>query len=281
ATAGRSTAIRGRGELGVARRRPIDQIVDDWIRKGPRGERLAEKLKMAGLEWNAGRFVLLVIGATLAGFVIVSLLFPMLFAIVGGLLAGRACFAWLDRKVDKRKELFVGQLGEIARLLKNGASAGLSVPASLELVVREITDPARTELQSVLDEISLGSDVESALDSLSERLPSREISVLVTTLVIQQRSGGDAVQALQELAQTLEERHQTLREVGTLLAGAVVTSYIVPFLGIGALLMLNTINSSTLHRMTSSLAGIITLVVVGGMYALGSFFIRKVTRIEL
>jgi tight adherence protein B len=76
-------------------------------------------------------------------------------------------------------------------------------------------------------------------------------------------------------------RRETLREVRTLMAGAVFTSYVVPLLGVGALLMLNAINSSTLPRMTSHPIGIAALVVAAVLYVLGSLAIRRVTRIEV
>ena len=61
------------------------------------------------------------------------------------------------------------------------------------------------------------------MENLGERLPSRELSVLVSTLAIQQRSGGDLVRALSDMAATLEARRETQREVKTLMAGATAT----------------------------------------------------------
>ena len=49
----------------------------------------------------------------------------------------------------------------------------------------------------------------------------------MTTLIIQQRAGGDTVRALSELGQTLEARKDLLREIRTMLSGAVFTSYLV------------------------------------------------------
>ena len=74
------------------------------------------------------------------------------------------------------------------------------MPAAIELAVREIDAPAKDELQTVVDELTLGRSLDDSLASLQRRLPSREISVLMTTLIIQQRAGGDAVRALQELS---------------------------------------------------------------------------------
>ena len=144
------------------------------------------------------------------------------------------------------------------------------MPAAIELAVREIEAPARDELQ-IVDELSFGRSLADSLEALQRRLPSREIAVLMTTLMIQQRAGGDVVRALHELSSTLDGRRETLREVRTLMAGAVFTSYMVPVLGLASLLLLNAINSKTLDRMTTSPVGIAALVVAAMLYALGGW----------
>lgn len=269
---------RGGGELRGLR---LDQRLNARLVRTRRGANFAARLRSAGVELTATRFLTIVVGVGIAAYFIFGLVFPPPLAFVAGLLAVWSCFSWLSRRLEKRKEQFVEQLPEVARLLSNGASAGLSMPAAIELTVREIESPARDELQTVIDELALGRTLEDSLEGLQRRLPSREISVLLTTLVIQQRAGGDVVHALQELSGTLDQRRQTLREVSTLMAGAVYTSYVVPALGVGALLLLNTINSRTLHAMTTQPLGILVLVFAGVMYAIGWILIRRTTRIEL
>lgn len=266
---------------GVQRRRRLDEIIDERVVRTRRGADLAGKLHSAGSSMSASRFLALVVGSTIATALIVRLVFPTVLAVVAGIVAGWACFAWLGRRLEKRKEEFVAQLPEVARLLANGASAGLSMPAAIELVVREIERPASEELQTVIDELTFGRSLDDSLASLQRRLPSREIAVLLTTLIIQQRAGGDVVRALGELSNALDQRRDTLREVKTLVAGSVATSYIVPALGLGALLMLNTLNSHTLDRMTTEPLGIAALVVAAVMYVLGLLAIKRVTRVEL
>ena len=155
------------------------------------------------------------------------------------------------------------------------------MPAAIELCVREVDAPARDELQIVIDELTLGRSLADSLSSLQRRLPSREIAVLMTTLIIQQRAGGDVVRALHDLSSTLDARRETLREVVTLMAGAVYTSYLVPALAVAALLLLNSVSSHTLQRMTTNPIGIAALVVAGCMYAAGWLAIRHTTRIEV
>ena len=279
--AARRSTIADRGLYGPQGRRRLDERLDLWLARSERGAALTARLHAAGSDLTAGRFTLICVGAGLGALVVTSFLFPPVLAIVAALAAVYACFAWLRRRLEKRNELFIAQLPEVARLLSNAASAGLSIPAGLELCVREIDEPARGELQLVIDELSLGRSLDGALESLGRRVPSREVSVLLTTLIIQQRAGGDTVQALGELSATLDERRNTLREVSTLMAGAVYTSYLVPLLGLGALLLLDTINSNTLHALTTKPLGIIALIIAAGLYATGSVLIRRVSRIEL
>lgn len=272
-------AVRSGLELG--RRRRLHERLNDRIVRTRRGADLDARLRSAGIERNAAQFLMIVAGTMGAALLLVSALFPTLIGVIAALLAGWACFAWLSHRLEKRGEEFVGQLPEVARLLSGGAAAGLSIPAALELTVREIEPPARDELQTVLDELTLGRPLEEALERLRRRLPSREIAVLLNTLIVQQRAGGDTVSALRELADTLTARRETNREVRTLMSGAIYTAYVVPSLGVFALLLLNGINPRTLEQMTSTPVGIATLVIAGVIYAVAFIAIRRVTRIEV
>jgi len=281
ANSARRSALVARGGISARRRRRLDQLLDPLLSRTERGRVLDARLRSAGTSLSAGQFLLVVIATAVIAYFIARALFAPLIGIVGALVGAWACFAWLDNRLEKRKELFVAQLPDVARLLSSGTSAGLSMPMAMEIAVRELEMPAREELQRVLDELALGRTLDDALDDLHRRLPSREISVLLTTIIIQQRAGGDVVHALRELSETLETRRNTLREMRTLMAGAVFTSYIVPAMGVGTLVLLNAINSHTLDRMTHSAIGITLLVIASAMYAVGMLIIRRITRLAL
>jgi tight adherence protein B len=281
ANSARRSLLVERGGVELRRRRGLVEALDARLMRTQRGADLAGKLRSAGTQLTPSRYLGALAAGMLAAFLITSLLFPPLLAVIAAIVVPWGGSAWVARRLTRRNEEFINQLPEVARLLSNGASAGLSMPAAIELAVREIDAPAREELQGVLDEVHFGRSLDEALETLARRLPSRELAVLMTTLIIQQRAGGDLVRALQDLSNTLDMRRETLREVRTLMAGAVFTSYIVPLLGLGALVMLNSINSQTLPRMTSSPIGIAALVIAGVLYALGTLMIRRITRIEV
>jgi tight adherence protein B len=186
----------------------------------------------------------------------------------------------VERKRRARREEFIAQLPDLARALSNGTSAGLSMAGAVQLAARELADPAAAEMKLVVQETRLGLSMEESLERLRDRLPSREVAVLMTTLVIQQRAGGDTVRALSELGTTLEARKDLQREIRTMLSGAVFTSYLVMIMGIGTIVLVNVISPGVLREMTTTVPGIAALVVSGSLYAVAYVLIRQITRVD-
>jgi len=132
----------------------------------------------------------------------------------------------------------------------------------------------------VVQETRLGMPLEASLERLRDRLPSREVAVLMTTLIIQQRAGGDTVRALSELGQTLEARKDLLREIRTMLSGAVFTSYLVAGMGAGTILMINAISPGIMRQLTTTLAGLLALTVSVTLYVVAFVLIKRITKVE-
>ena len=82
------------------------------------------------------------------------------------------------------------------------------------------------------------------------------------------------------MADTLEARKDTLREIKTIMAGAVTTAYIVAALGIVSVFLIDLIKPGALSALTGSPIGIAVVIVSGTMYAVGFAMVRAVTRIE-
>lgn len=274
-------AGRNAPSVQVSRTARLSALTDRVLRRTARGRDLAVRLSSAGLDTPPATFVGIMAAAAVGTYVVTSVILPPVLGLMLAFAAVAGCLGWLERKRSQRRFEFVAQLPDIARLLSNGTSAGLSMVGAVEMAAREIDDPARAELALVVEEIRLGRPLDEALEGLQRRLPSREVGVLLSTLVIQQRAGGDLVSALQDLADTLEARKDTLREVRTLMAGAVFTSWLVGAMGAGTLVLLNLIKPGTLDKMTTSLVGIVALAVAGAMYLVGFLIIVRTTRIEV
>jgi tight adherence protein B len=244
------------------------------------GSRLQIQLQAGAVNLEPLAFVGLALLAGAIGGLIVSVKFATVLAVLAGLLIVRGAWFWLERKVDQRKDRFAAQLPELARVLSNAASAGLSIVAALEIAAHELDEPASSELQVALEEIRIGQSFDRAFEHLAERMPSRELGVLVSTLVIQQRAGGDLVNALSDMAATLEARKDTLREVKTIMSGAVASAYIVAAMGVGIVFLFDTIRPGAIDNLTHSVLGLLVLVTASVLYMVGIFLIRRITRVQ-
>ena len=88
------------------------------------------------------------------------------------------------------------------------------------------------------------------------------------------------MRALSELGQTLEARKDLLREIRTMLSGAVFTSYLVAGMGAGTILMINAISPGIMRQLTTTLAGLLALTVSVTLYVIAFVLIKRITKVE-
>lgn len=244
------------------------------------GRLMERELALAGSRLSPLAVTLAGLALAVAGGWLLWRLLAPAFGVLGLVFGGLLLRTWIRRGKDRRREAFIGQMPDLARVLANTTHAGLSIATAIAVAGDELEDPAREELRRVSVSMSFGSDLETALTEVRERLPSREVAVLMTTLLVSARSGGSLVTSLRTIADTLEERKQTRREIRSTLAQAVATGYTVILMSFALLLLLNALNPGTVEEMTREPIGQAALLFAGTLNAGGFLLIRRMTRIE-
>lgn len=255
--------------------------IDRILRKTSWGEKFSASLAGAGMTSVSPTVFIL---QAAFGIAAASLIARPLVGNIGTGLIALALIAgvkqWIERKRRARLEKFILQLPELARLLANGASAGLGMQRSIALASTEMNEPSASELRQVKSETDLGLPLATALENLSRRLPSRELSVLIQTLIIQARAGGTLVSALTNIADTLDDRKQLNRDVKSTMMGASFSGYAVIMIGIASILLMNVMSPGALDNMIGTLLGQIVLGVAGALFLTGFFLIQRLTKVE-
>jgi tight adherence protein B len=269
------------GQIPVVGRRRNFRGIDRRLRRTKLGKKLELRLAATGLDITPGEFFVYML-ATVAGLWLIgqAALAPF-FGPLAGLLGIWAALQFLNWQRQKRIEKFINQLPELARILANATQAGLALRTAIGMAAEELEAPAGEELGKVADQLAIGASMDDALGELADRLPSRELVVLVTTLVLSNRAGGQVVSALRNLTETLEERKETRREVRTQLSQVNMTSYAVPVLGVGSLFLMNGVKDGALERMTGSPIGQGAVIIAFSLYAVGFILIRRLSRIDV
>ncbi|WP_371095397.1 type II secretion system F family protein [Streptomyces sanglieri] len=255
--------------------------LDARLRKTGLGRKLELKLAATGLDITPGEFFVSALVAMAGLWMIASSMLASFFGPVAALIGLWGTNAFLNWERTKRTERFINQLPELARILANATQAGLALRTSISMAADEMEDPAGEELARVSRRLAVGEPLDDALSELTDRLPSRELVVLVTTLVLSNRAGGTVVSSLRNLTETLEERKETRREVKTQLSQVTVTAYAVPIFGLGAMLLMNAVMPGALDRMTGAFIGQVAVVIAITLYAIGFIVIRRLSRIDV
>ncbi|TPQ19635.1 type II secretion system F family protein [Streptomyces sporangiiformans] len=255
--------------------------VDRRLRHTRLGRTIQLRLSATGLDVTAGEFFTYVAAVVVALWLIASAALAPFFGPIAAAIGVWGAAIFLNWQRQKRIEAFINQLPDVARLLANASAAGLALRTALAMAAEELEAPAGEELARVADQLSLGRSIDDTLGELAERLPSRELVVLVTTLVLSNKAGGSVVNSLRNLTQTLEDRKETRREVRTMLSEVNATAFTVPLLGLGSLLLINSSNEGALARVTGSPVGQILVLIAIGLYTVGFFVIRRLGKIEV
>lgn len=269
------------GEGGTTGRRRPFRGIDRRVRRTAFGRRLELRISATGLDVTPGEFVVSMAATVAVLWTVGQALLSPFFGPICGFLGVWVAMGFLNWQRQKRIEKFINQLPELSRILANATQAGLALRMALSLAADELEAPAGDELEKVAQQLAVGTSVDDALGELAERLPSRELVVLVTTLVLANRAGGTVVSSLRNLTETLEERKETRREVRTQLSQVSLTAYAVPVIGVGSLLLIDNMQPGALDRMTGSGLGQLAVVVALALYGVGFVAIRRFSKIDV
>lgn len=261
-------------------RRRTRSALDARMRTTRPGRALDGRLIASGIDIGLSD-ALLVLCAAVA---VAGLVGALVFGPLGGVLVAAgvafACTRYVDYRQTQLREQFLTQLPELAWTMASASAAGLALPRTIEFAAGELGRPASDVLQRVVEELRIGQSLDRALENLRSRMPSREVGVLVSTLTIHQRTGGDTVAALREMSHTLDARKELRREVRTTISGAVATAWGVGGVAIGGLLVLSRMMPTALQDMLQTGLGQIALAFGLGLFALAFWLIRRTIRIE-
>lgn len=187
----------------------------------------------------------------------------------------------MKRKGKKRLQLSSYQLIEVLGMMANSMRAGFSFMQALQLVGKEIPDPLGPEFDRVVRQAGLGIPLEEVFVELVERLPNKELEVVVRAILAQRKSGGNLADLLETMEETIRGRVRILEELNTLTAQGRLSSWVITLLPVGLGLYLSLVNREYFAPMLEHPLGWTLLFVCVISIFMGWVFIQKIIRIEV
>ena len=267
--------------FGGATLRESAVAATERVVRGDFETRLSQRLSGAGSRLTAAEWLLLHVGIALSA------------ATVGGLLRGPALgllflvfgvvgpWLWLLNRHSRRLAAFNAQLPETLQLMASSLSAGLSMPQSVDTVVREGAEPMAGELRRALVEQRLGVQIDDALEGVAGRMDSQDFNWVVMAIRIQREVGGNLSELLNTVADTLRERDFLRRQVKVLTAEGRISAWILGALPIVMFVYMLFARPDFIRPLYTEPTGLLLLGTGVVLLSAGAFVLTRMVRIEV
>ncbi len=133
----------------------------------------------------------------------------------------------------RRQGRFGAQFPDALDIIVRSLRAGHPVPIAITMVGREMPDPIGSEFGMVADEVTYGSDLETAMRNLYGRVGSDDLPLFVTAVGIQNSTGGNLGEILQNLSNVIRQRFKMRRKIRALASEGRASAMILSALPIG------------------------------------------------
>jgi tight adherence protein B len=172
------------------------------------------------------------------------------------------------------------QLSEALALQANVLRAGQSLSRSLKVLSEEIKPPLKEELERMLAEVELGRPMEEALERLSARIPSRDVDMWVTAMLVHRQTGGNLAGVMETSAQRVSERLQLRSEIKAMTAQGRLSGLVVAVAPLAFFFLLSIGSKEQMEFLFSSAFGLTILISGLVMNVVGMLWIRHALRIR-
>lgn len=262
------------------RRGGLRSVLTKWAPKRL-SQRYAPILQQAGIPLKGEEMAMFIGVSTVLGVLLGGLLLSIPGWIIGGIVGYHVPGQVLKSHLKRRLRATEEQLVDFLTLSANAMRAGNSLLQALDLAGREMIDPIGTELKRTLREINLGLSVDDALQRFVVRIPSADLDLVVTAVIIQRQVGGDLAGILDNIASTIRQRQQMKAQVRTLTAQGRLSGMVIAGLPFILLLALRAMNPEYVSLLWTEPLGLLLLGVGLVSQIIGMVLINKIVQVEI
>lgn len=286
---------RGRGReetLNILRRgSSVPQGLPPFLDK--LGHKFERMLLQAQVTVSTGRLMLGILIAPIAIFFVLLLLSSLWWGI--GISFGRifmcATFAFvlgaglplmlLNFQATRTRKRMQEQFPVALDVFVRGLRAGHPIAAALDLLTVEMPDPIGSQFGIAVDEVTYGAELRDALQSMAERWDMDDMRMFVVSLSVQNETGGNLAEILENLSKVIRERQSMYMKVRALSSEGRMTATMLTVLPVLTFVSLFVSNPKFFLDVANDpmfIPGFVLLIV---LYFIGFFTIRKMVDLKV
>lgn len=240
------------------------------------------RIEQAGLTIGKHAFYALGAAVGITTFLIVLLMSGNLLMAGGSLfIAAIGVPNWvLAHLIKKRMSNFVVQLPGALDIITRGIKAGLPLNECLKIIANESPAPLNSEFTRIIEGQQMGMSLGDAVQRLAVRLPSAESNFFATAISIQQKSGGNLAEALENLSRILRQRKQMRLKIKAMSTEATASAGIIACMPPGVAILVYLSSPHYIELLWTTTTGQVTLVIAGVWMMIGVLVMRKMINFD-
>jgi tight adherence protein B len=195
---------------------PVSQRLEDLLEQAEVNITVARLLTYCGI----GALALFSLGVmSAAGPVAALLLVP-----IGAMLP----IMFVNWKRARRSTKLSEQLPDALDMMGRSLRAGHALSSSFKMVASELPAPISLEFARAFEEQNLGLPFEKAIAQMVKRCPTnRDLKIFAVSVIVQKETGGNLVEIIEKIAETVRQRYRFFGKLDTLTAEGRMSSYIL------------------------------------------------------
>lgn len=211
----------------------------------PRSEALRRRLDQAGLPLNVADYAILCLlaGAAVALAAHLAAGMPWLIASGIGLIGASGLpHLLLETRIKGRRAKFLSQFPDAIDLIVRGVRSGLPVAEALQAAGQELPNQVGSLFREVTGNVKLGKTLDESLAMASRTLEVQEFKFFMISLTIQQETGGNLGEILQNLGMLMRRREQMKLKIKAMSSEARASAMIIgslPFIMFGVIYVID------------------------------------------
>ena len=243
---------------------------------------LKARLMQAGLNVPVQSFYIASImsGLVVGGVVYVTGSAPLvagLAAIAGSLGFPRWLLGFLARR---RQKQFLLEFANAIDVIVRGVKSGLPLNDCMRIIAEETAEPVKSEFADVVEQQSIGVSLAKSFERLYQRMPLQEVNFFSIVITIQQQTGGNLAEALDNLSQVLRGRQRLYGKVQAFSAEAKASAAIIGSLPLAVLAALAVMTPDYVMLLWTEQLGKMMLMVSGMWMFIGVLVMRKMINFD-
>jgi tight adherence protein B len=197
-------------------------------------------------------------------------------AAAGALVLGAGPVGWVAWSRRRRVKAFEDSLAHGIDMMSRALRAGHSISSAFDLVAQGAPEPARSEFAEVFRQQNFGMPLRDALLQMLDRVPSQDLRVMVTGIIVQRETGGNLVEILDRTVFVIRERQRIRGEIRTQTAQGRLTGWILTLLPVVMLGLINMMDPGYSKGLLKDPTGQKMMYAGVAMIFLGGFFINRI-----